>query len=157
MELLLPAFDAARRMVKLSDGKGFIRFVSDNLMASLLAEVNTRLVDRGWTVRANQGVLEVIQDGGIRSAAGLSGGERAFLALLFLRQLSARTGFHKVLFIDEGLAMLDDGHLEEVVEFLGSVGHDAFVAVITHDPEVAACFPRRWEVDKGRVFVREEV
>lgn len=157
VERLLPAFDAARRMVRLTDGKGFIRFVSDNLLATLLGEVNGKLADRGWAIRANQGVFEVVQDGRVRPASGLSGGERAFLALLFLRQLSARTGFHKVLFIDEGLAMLDDGHLEEVVDFLGTVGHDAFVAVITHDPEVAACFPRRWEVDKGRVSVRQEV
>lgn len=154
---LQPAVDAARRMVRLTDGKGFIRFVSDHLLEVLLAGVNDRLADRGWSLRARQGIFEVVQEGKLRPAAGLSGGERAYLALLFLRQLSMRTGFHKILFIDEGLAMLDDGHLEEMVDLLGSIGSEAFVAVITHDPEVAACFPRRWEVHRGRVMVHEEV
>ncbi len=156
VEGLRPAVDAARRMARLTDGKGFIRFVSDHLLETLLAGVNERLTDRGWILRARQGVFEVVQDGRTRPASGLSGGERAFLALLFLRQLSLRTGFHKILFIDEGLAMLDDDHLEEVVDLLGTIGNEAFVAVITHDPEVAACFPRRWQVDQGRVVVQQE-
>ena len=120
-----------------------------------LQSVNGSLDDKSWRLRAQGGAIEVVEAGGVRPASSLSGGERAFVALLMLRRLAAEVGFQQILFIDEGLAMLDDGHLDRVIDLLGKLGREAFVAVITHDFDVAASFPRQWRLDGGRLVAQE--
>jgi len=153
---LLPAADGARRLFRLTDGRSFPRFVGDYLMERLLQSVNGALPDKGWHLRARGGIIEVVEAEGVRPASSLSGGERSFIALLMLRRLASHVGFQEVLFIDEGLAMLDDRHLDRVIDLLGTLGREAFVAVITHDPDVAASFPRQWRLEEGRLSVEEE-
>jgi DNA repair exonuclease SbcCD ATPase subunit len=145
---------AATKLVKLTQGRGFIQYVSNRITAEILGWVNEQLSDKPWRLFSRDGVIGVIQGGEERPASGLSGGERSLVALLMLRCLAMRLGFQGVLFIDEGLAMLDDAHLEQMVDVLNAMGQRAFVGVITHEPDVAAAFPRRWEVDDGRVSVR---
>jgi exonuclease SbcC len=145
---------AATKLVKLTQGRGFIQYVSNRITAEILGWVNEQLSDKPWRLFSRDGVIGVIQGGEERPASGLSGGERSLVALLMLRCLAMRLGFQGVLFIDEGLAMLDDAHLEQMVDVLNAMGQRAFVGVITHEPDVAAAFPRRWEVDDGRVLVR---
>lgn len=152
---LLPAFDGARRLFHLTEGRSFPRFVSDHLMEGLLGAVNEALPEGTWRLRARKGVIEVVEGEGVRPASSLSGGERAFISLLMLRRLAAQVGFQRLLFIDEGLSMLDDGHLERIIDLLGTLGREAFVAVITHDPDVAAAFPRQWRLDGGRLVEEE--
>lgn len=145
---------AATKLVKLTQGRGFIQYVSNRITAEILGWVNEQLSDKPWRLVSRDGAIRVIQGDEERPASGLSGGERSLVALLMLRCLAMRLGFQGVLFIDEGLAMLDDAHLEQMVDVLNTMGQRAFVGVITHEPDVAAAFPRRWEVDDGRVSVR---
>jgi exonuclease SbcC len=152
---LLPAVDGARRLFRLTESRSFPRFVGDYLTGRLLQSVNGSLDDKSWRLRAQGGAIEVVEAGGVRPASSLSGGERAFVALLMLRRLAAEVGFQQILFIDEGLAMLDDSHLDRVIDLLGKLGREAFVAVITHDFDVAASFPRQWRLDGGRLVAQE--
>ena len=44
-----------------------------------------------------------------------------------LRHLANKVGFKQVLFIDEGLAMLDDENLEMMLDLFDDLGREAFV------------------------------
>ncbi|SDY12583.1 exonuclease SbcC [Acetomicrobium thermoterrenum DSM 13490] len=145
------AFDVAIKLQKYTDGRNFVRFLSDTILGELLSAVNKNLSFKGFSLVAERGNLYVTSGGYRRDAASLSGGERAMVSLMMLRHLANRVGFKQILFIDEGLAMLDDGNLEMMMELFDNLGKEAFVGVITHDMDFASLFPRRIEVEKGVV------
>jgi len=49
--------------------------------------------------------------------------------------------------------MLDDENLEMMMNLFDNLGKEAFVGVITHDPDFASLFPRRIEVNGGKLKV----
>ena len=150
-ECLDQAYDVALKLQRYSDGKNFVRFLSDTILKELLGAVNESLSSKGFSLTAESGKLYAVVNGFKRDAASLSGGERAIVALLMLRHLANKVGFKQVLFIDEGLAMLDDENLEMMLDLFDDLGREAFVGVITHDSDFASLFPKRIEVEAGRI------
>jgi len=47
--------------------------------------------------------------------------------------------------------MLDDENLEMMLDLFDDLGREAFVGVITHDSDFASLFPKRIEVEAGRI------
>jgi len=152
-ERLGQAYDIALKLQKYSDGKNFVRFLSDTILCGLLGEVNEALSFKGFSLVSENGKLYAVVNGFKRDVTTLSGGERAMVALLMLRHLANKVGFKEILFIDEGLAMLDDENLEMMMNLFDNLGKEAFVGVITHDPDFASLFPRRIEVNGGKLKV----
>ena len=152
-ERLNQAYDIALKLQKYSDGRNFVRFLSDTILSGLLDAVNEALSFRGLSLVSENGRLYAIVNGFKRDVTTLSGGERAMVALLMLRHLANKVGFKEVLFIDEGLAMLDDENLEMMMNLFDNLGKEAFVGVITHDPDFAALFPKRIEVNGGKLKI----
>jgi len=150
-ENLNQAYDVALKLQRYSDGKNFVRFLSDTILKELLGAVNESLSSKGFSLTSESGKLYAVVNGFRRDAASLSGGERAVVALLMLRHLANKVGFKQVLFIDEGLAMLDDENLEMMLDLFDDLGGEAFVGVITHDSDFASLFPKRIEVEAGRI------
>ena len=81
----------------------------------------------------------------------LSGGERQRVAIA-----RALVGSPAVVFADEPTGNLDSATSREITDLFAELNAEgATIVAITHDPEVASCFPRRIVLRDGRVVAEE--
>ena len=81
----------------------------------------------------------------------LSGGERQRVAIA-----RALVGSPAVVFADEPTGNLDSATSREITGLFAELNADgATIVAITHDAEVASCFPRRIVLRDGRVVAEE--
>lgn len=147
-EAMLAPLSYARECAKLADGSNFTRYVSDRIMEILLDGVNASLYNlgTGWTISSDGGKLAVDDGSGeVRPVAGMSGGEKTLISLLLLRSISN----YGLLWIDEGLAMLDEGRLAGILETIADSGDTKQIIFATHDQDLARSFPVMWNMRNG--------
>ena len=147
-DAMLAPLSYVRECAKLADGSNFTRFISDRMMEMLLDGVNASLHNLGtnWTLSSDGGKLSVDDGSGeVRPVAGMSGGEKTLISLLLLRSISN----YGLLWIDEGLAMLDEGRLAGILETIADSGDTKQIIFATHDQDLARSFPVMWNMRNG--------
>lgn len=149
------ALGLSKQFATLTGGREFPHFVMDRAFERILGPVNDALASYGkaFTLRAEDGKILADENGMVRSAESLSGGERILATMAILGQIQKMTGFEGTLFIDEGLAMLDTESVDEVLDTLSENSAKSFIGIITHDHDVAGRFPEVWTVSNGCVEV----
>jgi exonuclease SbcC len=157
-ERAAPAYETAKRLAQLSDGKNFITFALSNILDHLSNSVNHHLREAGVPYRlfSQDGQFRVrdVGAGGeerTRAAASLSGGEKSLVSILLIRENQRRMRFSELLWVDEGLAFLDTASIESVTEALIALGEmdGRVVGCVMHDPMLADIFPKKWELYGG--------
>lgn len=137
---------------------GFV-FQGFNLVPNLTAQENVELplVYRGWSAaRRHQAARQALAQLGLEHRlhhrpGQMSGGQQQRVAIA--RAIAADPA---VILADEPTGNLDSQAGEEVMSLLTGLWRKGkTVLLITHDPAVAACAPRRVTIEGGRVINEE--
>lgn len=136
--------------------KEFQSFVTNIVLNEIILRTNNMLdtlTDGRFKIKIDETGFLIVDSDIIRSADGLSGGEKTIVSLaLAIAIAETATGQMEIFFIDEGFSALDQENKSRIANALKQMEKlNKVVGFVTHDPQFAEYFDRKLVIEKGGV------
>lgn len=136
--------------------KEFQSFVTNIVLNEIILRTNNMLdtlTDGRFKIKIDETGFVIVDSDIIRSADGLSGGEKTIVSLaLAIAIAETATGQMEIFFIDEGFSALDQENKSRIANALKQMEKlNKVVGFVTHDPQFAEYFDKKLVIEKGGV------